>query len=73
MSTYASYYELMTNNQLITKPDMPKQTKPVYTLQGSQPYALTYEFMRGNWPPPGTFFDPQPIYRYRSGVSITKP
>jgi len=37
-----------------------------FTLQGSQPYALTYEFMNNNWTPSGTYWIPQPSFSYNS-------
>ena len=52
-----SYMELMYNTPLLTQPNM-KPVPPTFTLQGSQPYTLTSEFMNGKWPPPGCYWDP---------------
>ena len=58
MSTNMSYKQLMEDTPLLTQPYM-KKIPPTFTLQGSQPYALTSEFMNGNWPPPNTAWDPK--------------
>lgn len=43
-----------------------------FTLQGSQPYALTHEFMNNNWTPSGTYWIPQPSFSYNSILQSNK-
>jgi hypothetical protein len=57
-SSNMSYKQLMEDVPLLTQPGM-KPVPPTFTLQGSQPYALTSEFMAGKWPPTNTFWDPK--------------
>jgi hypothetical protein len=40
---------------------------PCFSLQGSQPYSLTIDFMNGQWTPSGTYWVPQPRFIYRVG------
>tara|TARA_Y100000590_G_scaffold466432_1_gene641788 strand:- start:587 stop:823 length:237 start_codon:yes stop_codon:yes gene_type:complete len=41
--------------------------QPYFSLQGSQPYSLTHDFMNGRWTPSGTYWVPQPQFLYRVG------
>ena len=41
--------------------------RPSFSLQGSQPYSLTCDFMNGRWTPSGTYWEPQPQFLYRVG------
>jgi hypothetical protein len=41
--------------------------EPSFSLQGSQPYSLTHDFMNGRWTPSGTYWVQQPHFIYRSG------
>ena len=41
--------------------------RPSFSLQGSQPYSLTSDFMNGRWTPSGTYWVPQPHFLYRVG------
>lgn len=41
--------------------------QPSFSLQGSQPYCLSIDFMNNNWTPPGTYWEPQPNFLYRTG------
>ena len=40
---------------------------PSFSLQGSQPYSLTCDFMNNRWTPSGTYWVSQPQFLYRVG------
>ena len=43
--------------------------EPCFSLQGSQPYALTHDFMNSRWTPSGTYWVQQPHFIYRTGYN----
>tara|TARA_B100001248_G_C27396688_1_gene466070 strand:+ start:3113 stop:3349 length:237 start_codon:yes stop_codon:yes gene_type:complete len=43
--------------------------EPYFSLQGSQPYSLTHDFMNGRWTPSGTYWVQQPHFIYRTGYN----
>jgi hypothetical protein len=43
--------------------------EPYFSLQGSQPYSLTHDFMNGRWTPSGTYWVEQPNFIQRVGYN----
>jgi len=66
-----SFQQLLKGNNLITQP-YEKPVPPTFTLQGSQPYITTNEFMTGNWPPSDNTWNPKTRLGY-IGWSVDIP
>jgi len=44
--------------------------QPSFSLQGSQPYSLTHDFMNNRWTPDGTYWEPRPTFLFRTDSNV---